>query len=461
MDLLAGLLGDQAACREAGRAMGGLGEPAVAPILQAMRNDPDVAKRSACYQALRKIGKPMEAPVRGLLSDGQATIDARTAAARALTGLEKPETETVAAVAALIDHEDLGLARACLETLASFGPGCEPATDRLVSAMRRLSAKARAGGMISNRGELCAIALGSIGKSARRQVLAMIASEDARLAEYGGIAASQWQELDEEMVDSLVAAVRRFRNPRRQLVTALGKAGEHGGKAVGVLLEKMDAIGLKQAVIVTLGEIGPAAADAAPTLVDELTSEAVHASYAAAALGGIGAVNDDVVPALAEALHSDSVFVRTQAAGALRGIGKDARPAVPDLVSVLDDRNHSVVDAALGALAKAVQPEDAETVAPALLKLVRSGKRATRVRKAAEILPLFGKANRPYADDLIAIAEDSKQNLNIRHQAMKALAGLEADHAKAIACLKRIAESDAPTANRMAADALKDLTTSE
>lgn len=461
MGLLAGLLGDRAACGEAGRALGELGEPAVAPILQVMRNDPDVAKYPACYQALQKIGKPMEAPVRGLLRDGQAPIKVRTAAARALMKLEKPKAETVSTAARLIDHVDLGLARACLKALASFGPASQPATDRLVATMRRLAAEADAGGMIGNRGKLCAVALGSIGKSERKHVLTMIASEDGRLAEYGGIAASQWPELDEETVSSLVDAVKRFRNPRRQLVTALGKADKHGDKAVGVLLEKMDTIGLKQAVIMTLGEIGPAAANAAPVLVDELTNETVHASYAATALGRIGVVNDDVLPALIDALSSESGFVRTQAARALREIGKDARPAIPALVKALEDDNYWVVDGALGVLAKTVRPDDAEVAAPAVLKLVRAGKRGTRARKAAEILPLFGKANSPYADDLIAIAEDSKQNLNIRHQAVKALAGLGADHAQAVACLKRIADSKAPTISRMAVEALKNLSTSD
>lgn len=77
-----------------------------------------------------------------------------------------------------------------------------------------------------------------------------------------------------------------------------------------------------------------------------------------------------VVPGLVRALQHDSYVVREAAAMACRGLGPVAAPALPQIIGLLDDREFSVANAAVYAVA-AVDPSGEKSV-PALVKALDS-----------------------------------------------------------------------------------------
>ena len=121
----------------------------------------------------------------------------------------------------------------------------------------------------------------------------------------------------------------------------------------------------RAAAAVTLGQIGPVAAEAVPQLVQALLKDRDSdvRRAAAAALGQIGPVAAEAVPQLVQAsLKDGDSDVRRAAAAALGQIGPLAAEAVPQLVQVLlKDRDSDVRRAAATALGQ-IGPLAAEAV---------------------------------------------------------------------------------------------------
>jgi HEAT repeat protein len=89
-------------------------------------------------------------------------------------------------------------------------------------------------------------------------------------------------------------------------IETIGKFGPAAAQAAPVLLEILqdaDMISVQTSAIIALGEIGPDAADAIPALM-ELTSDPFVGSDAAAALGKIGPANPEVLSFLIEKAKS-------------------------------------------------------------------------------------------------------------------------------------------------------------
>jgi HEAT repeat protein len=99
-----------------------------------------------------------------------------------------------------------------------------------------------------------------------------------------------------------------------------------------------------------LGDLGPAAKTAIPSLVLAMRDEAEAVrEQATLALVEIGA-DEGAVPALTGAVQDSDAVVRAGAASALGGIGSGARSAVPALIEALKDHDPSVKCAAADAL---------------------------------------------------------------------------------------------------------------
>lgn len=121
------------------------------------------------------------------------------------------------------------------------------------------------------------------------------------------------------------------------------KATEHSeiDQQIELLLKSDDRYVAENAAA-ALGEMGPAAKDAVPVLIELLKSE--HRDYsvrqaAAEALGSIGPVTNKVVPTLVYVLEKGDWRVRGAAANALGRIGK---PALPALTRILLESKDSL-----------------------------------------------------------------------------------------------------------------------
>jgi len=123
-----------------------------------------------------------------------------------------------------------------------------------------------------------------------------------------------------------------------------------GIESVTKALEDKDTY-VRESAAEALGEIGPDAKEAIPTLIDLLQDrEAYVRKSAANALGEIGPHAKEAVPALIIALGDEDSWVRVYAAEALGKIG--VKEAVPALIGALEDEDKYVRGKAVTALKK-------------------------------------------------------------------------------------------------------------
>ncbi|MHC4503905.1 MAG: HEAT repeat domain-containing protein, partial [Planctomycetota bacterium] len=134
-----------------------------------------------------------------------------------------------------------------------------------------------------------------------------------------------------------------------------------------------------------LAEIGPDAARAIPALIGDI--EKHKYSSAGRALVAIGPAS---VPALVEVLGSRESRVREKCAQVLGDMGTVARPAVPTIKLLLEDRAWLVRSAAIHALAR-IAPDDPDVIG-AICTGLRHQEDATRDGAARTLARLGPKA---------------------------------------------------------------------
>jgi|GEM_PF-6660983 len=121
-----------------------------------------------------------------------------------------------------------------------------------------------------------------------------------------------------------------------------------------------------------LAEIGPAAQEAVPALIEALRDpESFVRVWAAAALARVQPENPDAIPALVAGTHDGISFVRSLAAWHLGRLGPGhpgIESMVPDLRELLNDSDPSVRAEALAALenltGKGAPPAELKSLVP-------------------------------------------------------------------------------------------------
>ena len=176
--------------------------------------------------------------------------------------------------------------------------------------------------------------------------------------------------------------------------------GTNGVSAVPELIriyERNISPSSQRCAALALGHIGRGARAALPALIQRFTHTNDQVRfYAVSAVMSIGAEPDLTVPALTRALKDPSVDVRWNALVGLSNFGKRARPAVPEILKMLDDSGmvgtNSItqqVETALWRIApeKVGKPLVVEDATPLMadgvttqdLKLLLHGKRQTLI----------------------------------------------------------------------------------
>jgi HEAT repeat protein len=298
----------------------------VAPdLLAVVKHDESVKVRAGAALALGKIGADpgLACPVLvEALHDPAPRV--RTAAALAL-GLFGPGAQGAGpALAAALRNEDAEVTSAAATALGNLGPRAEPAVPLLIDLLRQDRRELR----------LRAVAvLGRIGPAA-------------------------------QAAGPALAEVTTDRDPalRREALRALVTADPQARVSVAALLEGLRCAdseldrNVRAWASLSLGRIGPPAAEAVPQLVKALEdSQGSVRSAASLALGQIGA---QAVPALVKALDHVDPRVRAGAAHALGVAGSAARRAVPALRQALRDEDAWVrfqAGTALGRIAEGLQ----------------------------------------------------------------------------------------------------------
>ena len=251
-------------------------------------------------------------------------------------------------------------------------------------------------------------------------------------------------------------ARKEMRPFRSGIVTALGNMGPAAKNAVPDLIQHLDHPDTRFAAIEALGKLGPEAAGAIGALDDLLTYRGRDTRWVAAlALHRIDPATKRLLPLLIECLSSDDYSVSSSAESILESNRAISEPA---LLSALTDERLAV---RLGA-ARVLDDldHDASQLVPILVEGLESEDAGIRSMAAADTSSFaIGHSSeelaRPLVDPLLQVRQDDDGE--VREYAVQALGDLELDPERVVPALVQTLESDKDEDVRQAAaDALRE-----
>ncbi len=260
-------------------------------------------------------------------------------------------------------------------------------------------------------------------------------------------------------VPALIRALRSNDDEARQAAaTALGRIGVGAVAAVpdlvAALEDKTEDVRISAAL--ALAKMSPEAKKAAvPTLIGMLSVPSKNSfprAAAAKALGEIGAVAGEAVPALAGALKDNDKYVRAAAAEALGKFGPGAEPAVGDLGAALGDTYFGVGINAANALA-AIGPR-AQKAIPALIAALNDRVPVVQIG-AAIALGKMGAASHDAVPFLVNVLND--KDATVRAAAAFALGKIGAASKVATAALAQALKDEDGLVRTAAARSLAEI----
>jgi len=223
---------------------------------------------------------------------------------------------------------------------------------------------------------------------------------------------------------------------KTQAVQAIGEYGPLAAGAVPTLLNmlKTDDLALRHEIVITLGRIGSDARVAVPTLSRLLNGKSVILKHSAIrSLGKIGPGASSAVPGLKKLLKSDNSFLRIPAARSLVQIqSQDSalqKAVIPVLVKGLDDQQDDVRNTAVIGLS-----EIGEAAVPAIVAMI--GASSASCTHACDALAEMGPAAQSSIPTLIQKLSDA-DSTNCWHAA-SALGAIGSRPEKSVPALSKL-----------------------
>jgi HEAT repeat protein len=326
---------------------------------------PDWTTRRQAGLALGRIGLTEEISlpaVKTALTDKHELV--RAAAAEVLGGSGFTPDELAPLLAKLLDDPAPEVRRAAVMGLGKLGASARSSVPRIIKLAQ--AAENSADKKDPDLRVSCIAAFGGIGPAAKEAaplLLAWLKSADAPKAR-------------QQIIDALgrikAKDASKALEPLLVKDTSEGAAAalalwriENSQAALAFLQEGLKSQAELAAYIKAIGQVGPAAHVAVPTLLDILSREKDldQRALAAEALGGIGPNARPAIKALAESLRVPHAGVRIQAARALGRFEEDpaAAVAVPRLVDLLADPQSPQVRQAASEALWAIDPDTADS----------------------------------------------------------------------------------------------------
>ena len=382
--------------RAASEALGRIGEPAVEPLIQALRDKISGVCLAVAAWVLEQTDIPEAVePLIPVLEFENS--NRRQAAAKTLGRIGGPQI--VEPLIQALGDKDKNVRRAAAEALGQIG---DPAVEPLLQALRNENWQVR---------QAASQALGQVGNP--KAVEPLIRALGDRDKDVRQAAAEALGQTGDQAVDPLLKALREEeKNVRQAVVEALGRTG--APQAVETLVQVLEDCDedVRQAAARALGQIGDW--QAVEPLVQALEDRDKDVRQAAAeALGRIDA--PQAVEPLIQALKDESWRVRQAAAQALGQIGD--LQAVEPLIQALGDEQRWVREATTEMLAGIGDPRVMEPVIQQLSDDAGSSFGFVRVKQTVEALGRIGGSQ--IVEPLIQALGDTDKN--VRRAAAEAL----------------------------------------
>jgi HEAT repeat protein len=287
----------------------------------------------AAEALLARVGRPAVPTLVELLAEWEAEAN-RLTALRILGQFGPSAGDAAPALADILANDDTAFRQAAAETLARIGSAAAPVVPALIRALSDWSPPVR---------QHAALTLGAVGAPAAHAVPTLL----GLLSDY-----------DDGAREAAVTALAGIGEPAVPLVAQvlqehdLRHAGDRAGfrDEVDRLWQRLEAEGSRGTPDQAWRRLTWAAREGLRERTD-----VVHQG-AAAVLGRVGPAAAPAAPALVQALGGESQPVRLAAVRALGAIGPAARCAVPALTAALRDSRDGVGQAAALALAKVAPP---------------------------------------------------------------------------------------------------------
>jgi HEAT repeat protein len=421
---LVDLLDDQESIvrSEAAEALGMIGPKAEAaiPALASRLGDLQFADRlthgggSKISNALAMIGaRAVPAITKVLVADGEKMP--RQDAARALGRIGPTAAGSVEALISATENSDDGIRRKAIEALGRIGPAAARAIPALKAALHRTG---------EFRGE----------EGPGLECLTIVKA----MADIG---ASPMAELADDLASDRIPKRYRaaqlivhFGPKAKPLIPRLIRATRDGdlkGDAQDAEELKGDILAVRAEAAAALSVVDPGSAVVISALVDVVKANGSASNVAAAALGQLGPAAKDALPAVLDAFKRGNRDLRLASAPALVQIAPGKTEILPPLISSLTDEDHDVREAvlvSLGRLGSLARP-----AIPAILRAFFGEENVNCRRAAAEALGRIGPAASSAVPALIKILKDD--NSDVRIAAVESLGRIGPAASSAVAAL--------------------------
>ena len=359
-------------------------ETAIPALVKLLKEDDEYTRRRTIY-ALRKIGPAARAALPAWNEISRNRNDPlEMEAFSAINDIERPATDDVSALAALLKNQDAKVRGQAAKRLDSMGMKSvllsgsfrgEAAISALIEALKDPESNVRYYSLS---------ALSTLMYNATPPDLGAIIPTLTELLK-DAHSGTRWQaalllgKIGPRSRAAIPLLTRILTDgddtTRGYAAYALGQIGPESTVAAPELLKllKDPVANVRESAATALGKVDPGSARVVIAALSEdlKHEELAFRGRAARALGSFGSEAKPAVPLLADMLKTEDYFWRHEVVRTLEKIGPGAREAVPALRSVLNDRVDYVRVAAAIALLR-IAPESDSEIAPDLLKQAKA-----------------------------------------------------------------------------------------